>query len=248
MEAKMSMKKMKKKRFSDIIVEALSQKACLVLCKLPTDQSVQWNELEPADVLRAVRRFHLQFPWASWEQAEDYIFEKFGKVKSEGTRGGKIRENRNADAKGLPAPHRIRKWNTKNSKAASAPAADALNNSAAPDNVGTTTTVDQDDYLPTAAPAPTADDNLFFGSEMDLDDDDDDVFVKDDHEVHIQAAIEDMQADSGVFITKKGEDRQKLRNEEDSKQNIMLFDSASEFAEIYYQLFNGKRLSGCICE
>lgn len=83
---------------------------------------------------------------------------------------------------------------------------------------------------------------------MDLDDDDDDVFVKDDHEVHIQAAIEDMQADSGVFITKKGEDRQKLRNEEDSKQNIMLFDSASEFAEIYYQLFNGKRLSGCICE
>jgi hypothetical protein len=56
-----------------------------------------------------------------------YIFEKFGKIKSEGTRGGKIRENRNADAKGAPAPHRIREWNTQNSKAASAPAADALN-------------------------------------------------------------------------------------------------------------------------
>ncbi|KAI5802655.1 hypothetical protein FPQ18DRAFT_374827 [Pyronema domesticum] len=85
-----------------------SQKACLDLCKPPTDGSVKWNELEPADVLRAVCKFHLRFPRACWEQAEDYIFEKFGKIGSEGTRGGKIQENRVADAKGVPAPHKIR--------------------------------------------------------------------------------------------------------------------------------------------
>jgi hypothetical protein len=36
-----------------------TQKDCIKLYKLPTDGSVKWNEVEPADVLRAVRRFRL---------------------------------------------------------------------------------------------------------------------------------------------------------------------------------------------
>ncbi|KAI5787881.1 hypothetical protein FPQ18DRAFT_345060 [Pyronema domesticum] len=172
-----------------------TQKACLDLCKLPTDGSVKWNELEPADVLRAVRRFRLRFPRVCWEQAEDYIFEKFGKIGSEGTRGGKIRENRKADAKGLPAPHKIRQWNmAKKSKAASAPAGDAMNlESVVSVDAEATTSVDQGNYFATGALAPTADGNLFFGSDMDLDDDEE--VVADDHDVRIQAAIEEMQAD-----------------------------------------------------
>ncbi|KAI5786891.1 hypothetical protein FPQ18DRAFT_308423 [Pyronema domesticum] len=74
------------------------------------------------------------------------------------------------------------------------PPADAVNDgSAAPVNAGATSIVDQADYFPSAAPASTADDNLFFGFEMDLNDNED--VVANDHDVRIQAAIECMQAD-----------------------------------------------------
>lgn len=59
-----------------------------------------------------------------------------------------------------------------------------------------TTSVDQGNYFATGALAPTADGNLFFGSDMDLDDDEE--VVADDHDVRIQAAIEEMQADRAV--------------------------------------------------
>ncbi|KAI5787882.1 hypothetical protein FPQ18DRAFT_307883 [Pyronema domesticum] len=75
-----------------------TQGACVHLCMLPKDRSLHWNQQNPADVLRAVRRFRHRYPWAFWEEAEDYIF----------------------------SPHHIRHWNPKNSKAVSATGADAV--------------------------------------------------------------------------------------------------------------------------
>ncbi|KAI5787880.1 hypothetical protein FPQ18DRAFT_414071 [Pyronema domesticum] len=96
---------------------------CLKLCKLPYGGSVKWEDLEGKDVLRAVRRFRLQFPAVSWTFAEDYICYVFGKKTSEKTRGGKRSENNKAEKIGLPKPHAFRAQ--KNSKASKAKAAAA---------------------------------------------------------------------------------------------------------------------------
>ncbi|CCX12998.1 Protein of unknown function [Pyronema omphalodes CBS 100304] len=55
------------------------------LCLLPWEAGavLLWGEIPPQDQLRAVRRFRLRFPWASWATAEAWIATKCGKQKSE---------------------------------------------------------------------------------------------------------------------------------------------------------------------
>jgi hypothetical protein len=62
-----------------------AQGATLKLCLLPWEAGavLLWGEIPPQGQLRAVRRFRLRFPWASWATAEAWIATKCGKQKSE---------------------------------------------------------------------------------------------------------------------------------------------------------------------
>ncbi|KAI5814499.1 hypothetical protein BZA77DRAFT_371806 [Pyronema omphalodes] len=74
------------------------QGATLKLCKLPWEAGtvVVWEDIPLERQLRAVRRFRLRFPWASWETAEAYISLKCRKQRSEKERQEDRKANRKA--------------------------------------------------------------------------------------------------------------------------------------------------------
>ncbi|KAI5814490.1 hypothetical protein BZA77DRAFT_356492 [Pyronema omphalodes] len=74
------------------------QGATLKLCKLPWEAGtvVLWEDIPLERQLRAVRRFRLGFPWASWKTAEAYISLKCRKQRSEKQRQEDKKANRKA--------------------------------------------------------------------------------------------------------------------------------------------------------
>ncbi|KAI5814487.1 hypothetical protein BZA77DRAFT_356489 [Pyronema omphalodes] len=74
------------------------QGATLKLCKLPwaAGTVLLWEDIPLERQLRAVRRFRLRFPWASWKTAEAYISLKCRKQKSEKQRQEDKKANRKA--------------------------------------------------------------------------------------------------------------------------------------------------------